>query len=81
MNNILSNPNQLGGAMTEGDDSGFCKSITSMTSSASSLVLLKPPQMALQKGTYYLIITENIFSFKINSNLLNCLEILENIFY
>ena len=63
MSNILSNSNQLGGTMTEGDDSGFCKSITSMTSSASSLVLLKPPQRALEKGTDYLIITKNILTW------------------
>ena len=51
MSNIFSDQNQLGGTMTEGDDSGFCKSITSMTSSASSLVLLKPPPVVPVKGT------------------------------
>ena len=49
MSNIFSDQNQLGGTMT--DDSGFCKSITSMTSSASSLVLLKPPPVVPVKGT------------------------------
>ena len=51
MSNIFSDQHQVGGTMTEGDDSGFCKSITSMTSSASSLVLLKPPPPVSVKGT------------------------------
>ena len=47
---ILPDQHQTVGALTEGDESGFCKSITSMTSSASSLILLKPPSRVTKNG-------------------------------
>ena len=42
--------NQGCATLTEGDDSGFCRSITSMTSSASSLVMTKSTPRFPSKG-------------------------------
>ena len=58
MGSIFSDQNHTGGTLTEGDDSGFCKSITSMTSSASSLVMLRPsPKFQLKGILQHIIIT------------------------
>ena len=52
MSNLLSDQNQCGGTLTEGEDSGFCKSITSMTSSASSLIMTRPTPRLPLKGRF-----------------------------
>ena len=46
--------NQSVGTLTEGDDSGFCKSMTSslMTSSASSLAMMRPIPKLPSKGLF-----------------------------
>ena len=60
--------NQSVGTLTEGDDSGFCKSMTSslMTSSASSLAMTRPIPKLPSKGLF--TINYLVYDHKINSN-------------
>ena len=52
MSSIFCDQNHAVGTLTEGDDSGFCKSVTSMTSSASSLVMQRPSPKFPLKGIF-----------------------------
>ena len=57
MGALFQDSNHADLVLTEGDDSGFCKSITSMTSSVSSAVPLGASLLTSAKGTLSLIVT------------------------
>lgn len=52
MGSLFADHNQGCATLTEGDDSGFCRSITSMTSSASSIVMTKSTPRFPSKGWF-----------------------------
>ena len=53
MGALFQDPNQADLVLTEGDDSGFCKSITSMSSSVSSAVPVGTSILASAKGSHF----------------------------
>ena len=53
MGGLFQDSNQADLVLTEGDDSGFCKSITSMTSSVSSAVPVGTSLLASAKGSHF----------------------------
>ena len=56
MGALFQDSNHADLVLTEGDDSGFCKSITSMTSSVSSAVPLGTSLLTSAKGSLSLIV-------------------------
>ena len=53
MGSLFQDSNQADLVLTEGDDSGFCKSITSMSSSVSSAVPVGTSILASAKGSHF----------------------------
>ena len=53
MGALFQDSNHADLVLTEGDDSGFCKSITSMTSSVSSAVPLGTSLLTSAKGNHF----------------------------